>query len=308
LKPDVLTLDVEMPRMDGLSFLKRLMHYHPLPVVVISSIAPSGCKVALEALRLGAVEVLGKPGGPHSVEELRRQLLAAVRAAANARIRARQITDNTPEPVKPASASFSNRALVVIGASTGGVEAIREVLLHLPAHFPPLLVVQHIPRGFSRSLAEHLDRICPLEVREAGDTNELSPGRVLIAPGDSHMEVRGLNGNRCVVLTQAPPLNHHRPSVDVLFRSAAKYGAKHVVGVLLTGMGSDGAQGLLDLRQGGARTIAQDEESSVVYGMPAEAVRLGAVQTVLPLKDIAAGIVNALAQPAAAKSPAALVY
>ena len=300
LKPDVLTLDLEMPRMDGISFLRRLMHFHPLPVVVISSIAENGSDVAMEALRLGAVEVLAKPGGPYSVEDLGERVVDSVRAAARARVKARRESEDAPEipatPVRFESLQFSSNALVGIGASTGGVEAIRDVLVQLPANFPPVLVVQHLPRAFSRSLVEQLNRSCTLEVKEAQETNELAAGQVLIAPGERHMEVRYVGAKRAAVLSCTPPVNRHRPSVDVLFRSMAKAGARNSVGVLLTGMGSDGAEGLLAMRQGGAATIAQDRQSSVVYGMPAEAVRLGAAEVVLPLKDIAGGIVRAISR------------
>jgi two-component system chemotaxis response regulator CheB len=299
LKPDVLTLDIEMPRMDGLNFLKRLMHFHPLPVIVISSIATAGCEVALESLRLGAVEVLAKPGGPYTVEDLGPQVVQAVRAAGRARVKAGRPPDEpqeAPAPKPPRASSpnqsFTSNAVVVIGASTGGVEAIREVLIHLPANFPPVLVVQHIPRAFSAALAAHLNRACALEVREARDTEEVLPGQVLIAPGDRHMEIRFVGSQRMAVLTNNLPVNRHRPSVDVLFHSLAKVGARGAVGVLLTGMGADGAEGLLALRKGGAATIAQDEQSSVVYGMPAEAAHMGAAEVVLPLKDIANGIMR----------------
>jgi two-component system chemotaxis response regulator CheB len=298
LKPDVLTLDLEMPRMDGISFLRRLMHFHPLPVVIISSIAESGSAVALEALRLGAVEVLAKPGGPYSVEDLGERVVDSVRAAARARIQSRREEETPHPPVSFENLHFSSNALVGIGASTGGVEAIHDVLVQLPNNFPPILVVQHLPRAFSRSLVEQLNRTCALEVKEAQETNELLPGQVLIAPGERHMEVRHAGVKRAAVLSSTPPVNRHRPSVDVLFRSMAKAGARNSVGVLLTGMGSDGAEGLLAMRQAGAATIAQDRQSSVVYGMPAEAARLGAAELVLPLKDIPGGIVRAITKRA----------
>jgi two-component system chemotaxis response regulator CheB len=296
LKPDVLTLDLEMPRMDGISFLKRLMHFHPLPVVVISSIAEGGSEVALEALRLGAVDVLAKPGGPYTVEDLGEQVLHSVRAAARARIKGRREEEVRHPPVCFENLHFSSNTLVGIGASTGGVEAIHDVLVQLPINFPPILVVQHLPRAFSRSLVEQLNRTCALEIKEARETNELVTGRVLIAPGERHLEVRYEGAKRAAVLSCTAPVNRHRPSVDVLFRSMAKAGARNSVGVLLTGMGSDGAEGLLAMRRGGAATIAQDRQSSVVYGMPAEAVRLGAAEMVLPLKDIASGIVRAISK------------
>lgn len=308
LKPDVLTLDIEMPRMDGISFLKRLMYYHPLPVVIISSIATSGGAIALEALRLGAVEVLVKPGGSYSVEDLEDQIVSAVRAAGRAHVKTSRHTNDSPETLQQAPAltlPFSNRALIAIGASTGGVEAVREVLVRLPPNCPPVLVVQHIPPMFSTSLAEHLNRACSLDVKEAQETNELRTGCVLIAPGDRHLEIQFAGARRVAVLNSKPPVNRHRPSVDVLFHSVAKTGARTAAGVLLTGMGADGAAGLLAMRQAGAATIAQDEQSSVVYGMPGEAVRLGAAEAVLPLKEIASGIVRMLSTPAQAALPGA---
>jgi len=310
LKPDVLTLDVEMPRMDGLSFLRRVMHFHPLPVIVISSIATPGCAPALEALRLGAVEVIAKPGGPYSVEDLGVHLVRAVRAAAASRVKARRQLEDAgapPEPHPPHPPLVTNyqtdkQALVVIGASTGGVEAIREILTRLPPNMPPILIVQHIPPLFSRSLAEHLNRLCSLEVAEAVQAEPLISGRVLIAPGNRHMQLGTVQGKRCVLLNEAPPVNHHRPCIDTLFHSVARMGAKHCVAALLTGMGSDGAEGLLELRKAGAATIAQDESTSTVYGMPAEAVRLGAARVSLPLDEIACSIVRSLTALAAATS------
>jgi len=301
LQPDVITLDLEMPRMDGISFLKRVMRFHPLPVVVVSSIATDGGAVALEALRLGAVEVLAKPGGPYTVEDLGQQIVHAVLAAGRSRVQAlpahEESSSGAPSQGPQATLApvpFSSQAIVAIGASTGGVEAIREVLVRLPANFPPVLIVQHIPRAFSGPLAEHLNRACALEVREALDTCELLPGQAWITPGDRHMEVRHVGAKRLAILNSNAPVNRHRPSVDVLFHSLARAGARNAVGVLLTGMGADGAAGLLALRQAGAATIAQDEKSSIVYGMPAEAVRMGAAEAVLPLKDIASGIMLVL--------------
>jgi len=294
LKPDVLTLDLEMPRMDGLSFLKRLMRYHPLPVIVISSIAPAGCAVALEALRWGALEVLAKPGGPYSVEDLSRALAATVRVAASARL-PRPMASNGPviaPPHEPVPAG--DRSVIVIGASTGGVDAISQVLTRMPADSPPVLVVQHIPPVFSGALAERLNRVCRMEVAEAKHTDELRRGRVLIAPGGRHMQVAQVQGVPCVLLKDDPPVNYHRPSIDVMFQSAARIVGRQSIGVLLTGMGADGAEGLLAIRTAGGSTIAQDEESCVVYGMPAEAARLGAVDVVLPLREIAGGIMGAL--------------
>ena len=291
LKPDVVTLDIEMPRMNGLSFLRRLMHYHPTPVVVISSIASGD--VVEEALRLGAVEVLAKHGAPNAPVDLGAALVRAIRTAA---------AGKTSEP--PAPAWTEETGLIVIGASTGGVEAIRTVLSGLPPQSPPILVVQHIPKGFSAGMAEQLNHTCPMSVKEAGEVETLARGQVLLAPGDRHMELRRLEGKLQTRLTNAAPANHHRPSVDVLFHSVAKCGVKNLVAVLLTGMGSDGAQGLLALRNSGAKTIGQDKRTSVVYGMPGEAARLGAVQTVLPLPEIAGGILGAIRSAESKPAPA----
>jgi two-component system chemotaxis response regulator CheB len=295
LKPDVLTLDLEMPRMDGLSFLKRLMRYQPMPVIVISSIAPAGCAVALEALRLGALEVLAKPGGPYSVEDLSEVLAATVRAAASARLR-RPTAKYASSVTAPATdAAIADRSLVVIGASTGGVDAIREVLTRMPADSPPILVVQHMPPNFTAALAERLDRICAMKIAEARHGDHIQRGHVLIAPGGKHMvAARGDGRAPIVLLNEDPQENHFRPSIDVLFRSAARHFGRHTAGVLLTGMGADGARGLLEIRKIGGATIAQNEATCVVYGMPAEAVRLGAAEVVLPLREIAGGIVGGL--------------
>jgi len=295
LKPDVLTLDLEMPRMDGISFLKRLMRYYPLPVIVISSIAPAGCAVAMEALRLGALEVLAKPGGPYSVEELSSVLAATVRAAASARLQRPTAKYAAVAPV-PAleSGGGSDRSVILIGASTGGVDAIREVLTRMRADSPPVLVVQHMPPVFSAALAERLNRVCAMNVAEARPGDEVRRGRVLIAPGGKHMQIIRADGQARVALNEDPQENYHRPSIDVLFRSGAKHFGKHAVGVLLTGMGADGARGMLDIRKAGGATIAQNEETCVIYGMPAEAVRLGAAEAVLPLREIAGGIVGAV--------------
>ncbi len=306
LKPDVLTLDLEMPRMDGISFLKRLMRYHPLPVIVISSIAPAGCAVAMEALRLGALEVLAKPGGPYSVEELSGALAATVRAAASARLQrpTAKYAASASAPVAQAEGAGSDRSVIAIGASTGGVDAIREVLTKLRADTPPVLIVQHMPPVFSAALAERLNRVCAMNIAEAKHGDEVRRGRALIAPGGRHMQIIRADGQARVVLNDEAPENYHRPSIDVLFRSAAKHFGSHAVGVLLTGMGADGAKGMLEIRQAGGATIAQNEATCVVYGMPAEAVRLGAAEAVLPLREIAGGIIGALRRIAPDPVPA----
>ena len=295
LKPDVLTLDIEMPRMDGLTFLKKLMHYQPMPVVVISSLGQAGCQATLEALRLGAVEVLAKPGGPYSVGELRMDLAAKIRAAAAARLRRAPETPPTqPEPPPPAR-SLDGSAVIAIGASTGGTEAIQEVLTRMPADSPGIVITQHIPPVFSLAFANRLNEICPMQVKEARDGDTLGRGRALIAPGNFHMLVRKSPGGGFRVTVQdGPRVCYQRPSVDVMFSSVAEAAGSHAVGVLLTGMGSDGARGLLKMKQTGARTIAQDETSCVVFGMPKEAIRLGAADQVASLSRVPAAILGQL--------------
>ncbi len=301
LHPDVVTLDIEMPRMDGLTFLKRLARYHPIPVIVISSLAQASSQSALEAMRSGAVHVLAKPGGPYSVGELRLDLAHHVRAAAEAGAR-RRLTPPAPVPcddhAAPASTSkpcpifkgASPDSLIAIGASTGGTEALQHVLVQLPENIPAIVIAQHIPAGFSLAFANRLNQLCKFEVKEAVDGDLAQPGRALIAPGDFHMLIRKNGpGYRAVVKT-GPRVCYQRPSVDVLFDSVADAAGGKAIGVILTGMGNDGAHGLLQMKQKGARTLAQDEASCVVFGMPREAIQLGAVDHILPLKDMARGI------------------
>jgi two-component system, chemotaxis family, protein-glutamate methylesterase/glutaminase len=290
LKPDVLTLDIEMPRMDGLTFLKKLMHYQPMPVVVISSLGQAGCQATLEALRLGAVEVLAKPGGPYSVGELRMDLATKIRAAAAAHLSGPPETPpskpEVPSPLPP----FDTATVVAIGASTGGTEAIQEVLTRLPANSPGIVITQHIPAVFSLAFANRLNEICPMEVKEAQDGDMLKCGRALIAPGNFHMLLRKSPGGFRVSVQDGPRVCYQRPSVDVMFSSVAEVAGSRAVGVILTGMGSDGARGLLKMKQAGARTIAQDEASCVVFGMPKEAMRLGAADQVASLNRVPAAI------------------
>jgi two-component system chemotaxis response regulator CheB len=298
LRPDVLTLDIEMPRMDGLTFLKKLMHFHPIPVVVISSLTQPSCRIAVEALELGAVEVLAKPGGPYSVGELRHTLAAKIRAAAVSRVRRSQSIDDEavvkkPLAAAPAHSSLSSTTVIAIGASTGGTEAIVAVLTKLPASSPGVVIAQHIPPQFSRAFANRLNEICPLEVKEAEDGDVVCPGRVLVAPGDFHMLLRNTGGRYSVNVKTGPKVCYQRPSVDVLFSSVSGAIGNRAIGVLLTGMGADGAQGLLKIRNAGGRTIAQDEATCVVFGMPREAILLGAAEQVLPLLQIANGILRA---------------
>lgn len=308
LRPDVITLDIEMPRMDGLTFLKKLMRFHPLPVVVISSLGQASSSAALEALQSGAVEVVAKPGGPYSVTELRNELAYKIRAAAQAHL-TRDTQRDSPRIAEPAAAPHPYRsgdaAIIGIGASTGGVEALRRVLVELPAEMPPIMVVQHIPAVFSAEFARRLDKICRIRVKEAVDGDPLVPGLALIAPGNFHLTVRKLGGQpgasyRAVVCDGAQ-VQYQRPSVDVLFESLAQQAGREALGVILTGMGADGAAGLLAMKRAGARTIAQNEATCVVFGMPREAIRLGAVDEILPLDQIAAAVVRLARIPQASE-------
>ena len=294
LQPDVLTLDIEMPRMDGLTFLKRLMHHHPMPVIVISSLGHASCQATLEALRLGAVEVLVKPGGPYSVGELRIDLANKIRAAASARLRGQDVAPKVAPPPTAEVARpkvFRPGTLVAIGASTGGTEAIQEVLTRMPANSPGIVITQHIPAVFSRAFAERLNQICSMEVKEASDGDTVASGRVLVAPGNFHMLVRKAPNGYRVEIKDGPKVCYQRPSVDVMFSSVSEAAGNQAIGVLLTGMGSDGAQGLTRMKKAGARTIAQDEQSCVVFGMPREAIRLGGADMVLPLARIPSAII-----------------
>jgi two-component system chemotaxis response regulator CheB len=299
LKPDVLTLDIEMPRLDGVSFLKKLMAQHPLPVIMISSLAESSARVVMDALEAGAVEVLAKPAGPASVGALRFSLAHKVRAAAVARLRTPAGISLAQSPrAKTACAGGPPLPLIAIGASTGGTEAIREVLETMGPDSPPILIVQHIPAGFSKAFADRMDRLTPLHVTEAKDGDPVEAGSVLVAPGDFHMTLqRGSPMRVCV--KSGPLVWYQRPSVDVLFQSVSDVLGKRSIGVLLTGMGADGAEGLLSMKQAGATTIAQDEASCVVYGMPKEAVRIGAACRQLPLKKIAPALMELASRPPA---------
>lgn len=291
-KPDVLTLDLEMPRMDGLTFLDRLMTHFPLPVVVLSSLTEARSEMALRALELGAVDVVDKPGNglsdgfnSGSFQDLAQRIKVAALA------RPRRLREKTAAPLvwgeKRVEALPLSDKIVAIGASTGGTEALSEVLEPLPAHHPGILVVQHMPALFTQSFAERLNRACSMEVREARHRDEVKDGLILLAPGDYHMVLKHLDGKYFVECRQGPPVHHVRPSVDVLFHSVAQAAGARAVGVLLTGMGKDGAEGLYAMRQAGASTLGQDEESCVVYGMPREAAAMGAVSQVVALSKMA---------------------
>ena len=298
LNPDVLTLDIEMPRMDGITFLRKLMHFRPIPVVVISSLGAAACQASVEALRAGAVEVLCKPNGPQSVGALGNSLAETIRSAAVAKVHAnrnysasekgsQEARKSNPALALPALRTFSSNSVLAIGASTGGPAAVMEVLAGMPRNCPPIILVQHMPAVFTKHFAERLNNDCEIEVKEAEDGDMLLPGRALIAPGDYHMTLRSTPSGYGVRISQGPPVCFSRPSVDVLFSSVADVARGKSVAVVLTGMGSDGARGMLEMRQQGAMTIAQNEDTCVVYGMPKEAVRIGAAQSVLPLKQIA---------------------
>jgi len=288
LEPDVLTLDVEMPRMDGITFLRKLMRYHPMPVIVLSSLTPKGGKVALEALAAGAVEVISKPGPAYSVGEACKELIEKIRAASKARINTKTIVQEQSQmPPKRLSMVETTNKIFAIGASTGGVQALTRLLSALPANAPGTLVVQHMPARFTTSFAERLNNECAVNVSEAVDGDHVIPSRVLIAPGGLHMLLQRSGANYYVTVKDGPPVCRQKPSVEVLFNSVAKYAGANAVGAILTGMGNDGANGLLNMRQNGAHTIAQDEASSIVFGMPKEAIALGAAEKVVPLSDIA---------------------
>jgi two-component system chemotaxis response regulator CheB len=301
LQPDVVTLDLEMPRMDGLTFLRILQEHHPVPVVVVSSLTPHGSAKAMEAFEAGAVDVLAKPSGGWSIGGLAQQLAYHVKAAAQARRRIHRLEGDAASFVPVQSSApvgdFSARRIILIGSSTGGVEALRFLLPRLPDGLPPIAVVQHIPPNFSRLMAERLNELCPFEVREAVEGDELHPGLCLVAPGDYHLTLVPSGPGLRARLTQSPPVHFCRPSVDVLFRSAAEHAGAQAVAALLTGMGTDGARGLQALRAAGARTLAEDEESCVVFGMPKAAIELGVVDQVAPLHQMPQAILQALAQP-----------
>ncbi|MCX6619936.1 MAG: chemotaxis response regulator protein-glutamate methylesterase [Acidobacteria bacterium] len=294
LNPDVLTLDIEMPRMDGVSFLQCLMQSRPMPVIVISSLGQASCRAAIQALAAGAVEVLAKPGGPYSVGDLKTTLPAKLRAAAASGIRKPVAAVPATPAHRPAASTAASSSIIAIGASTGGTEAIQHVLLRLPGDTPATVIVQHIPAGFSRAFANRLNDTCPMRVKEAEDGDTLETGLALVAPGNFHMVLRRAGAGYRVQIKDGPMVCYQRPAVDVLFNSVAEAASKNAVGVLLTGMGSDGARGLLKMRDAGARTIAQNEASCVVFGMPREAIRVGAAGQVLALDRVASGILGAI--------------
>lgn len=294
LQPDVLTLDVEMPHMDGITFLEKLMRLRPMPVVMISSLTQRNAEATLRALELGAVDFVTKPanGLREHLAELADEIRAKVRMAAGARARIAPVEPATPPRVaQPAVARrATDERIIAIGASAGGTQAIMEILRRLPPDMPGIAIVQHMPPKFTALFAEHLNRSCALDVREATDGEKLLPGMARVAPGGRQMALKRENGGYLVRVYDGPAVNLHRPSVDVLFHAVAQMTAARSMGVLLTGMGSDGAQGLKAMHGAGAFTVAQDQASSVIFGMPDQAIRLGAVREVLALERIAARI------------------
>jgi two-component system chemotaxis response regulator CheB len=304
--PDVILLDVEMPRMDGLTFLQKIMSQHPMPVVICSSLAESGSDTALHALEYGALEIILKPrlGAKQFLEESRIRICDAVKAAAASHVKRlhigrRDIPPKLTADAVLAKARISRDAMlkttekvVVVGASTGGTEALKDFLIALPLDAPGIVIVQHMPENFTTAFSQRLDSICRISVKEAETNDTVIRGRALIAPGNHHLLLKRSGARYYVEIKEGPLVSRHRPSVDVLFRSAARYAGPNAVGVIMTGMGDDGAKGMLEMKEAGAVTIAQDEESCVVFGMPKKAIELGAVDRVLPLSAIAGAVLR----------------
>jgi len=298
--PDVITLDIEMPRMDGVTFLRKLMSQHPIPVVVVSSLAETGSETALRAMEYGAVDIILKPklGVKGFLEESRILICDAIKAAAKARVKRIAAHYEGPAPKLTADAviakartmamAATTEKVIAIGASTGGTEAVRVILEAMPLDSPGLVIVQHMPEHFTASFAKRLDYICRISVKEAETNDTVVRGRALIAPGNRHTLLKRSGARYYVEVKDGPLVSRHRPSVDVLFRSAAQYAGKNALGVIMTGMGDDGSRGLLEMREAGAHTVAQDEESCIVFGMPKEAIKRGAVEKVMPLDAIPA--------------------
>jgi two-component system chemotaxis response regulator CheB len=300
LNPDVLTLDVEMPEMDGLTFLEKLMRLHPMPVLMISSLTERGSDAALRSLELGAVDFLAKPklGIVEGIQEYADEIAGKIRVAYGTKIRSRNQGTHSALVALPALGNriSTTEKVIVVGSSTGGTEAIKELLIRMPADAPGILIAQHMPEAFTKSFANRLDGLCKIKVTEAEGNERVLPGHAYIAPGHSHLLLKRSGANYMTELSQAAPVNHHRPSVEVLFRSAAQNAGKNVIGVMLTGMGKDGAIGMLEMRQAGAYNLAQDEASCVVFGMPREAIAVGAVDEVVPIQEMTQRVLNRLVQ------------
>ena len=296
-----MTLDVEMPKMDGLTFLQKIMAGHPMPVVMVSSLTEAGCETTLRALEMGAIDFITKPtlDVQHGMEELAHQITSKVKAASLATIRKRvsnptSTTDRIHELAAQSAMLKTTDTIIAIGSSTGGTEALKDLLEVLPPNMPPIVMTQHMPEKFTKTFADRLNELCQITVKEAQDGDSVIPGQALLAPGGFHMELQRSGARYQVRITQDPPVNRHRPSVDVLFHSVAKYAGKNSLGVILTGMGNDGAAGMLEMKKAGAFNIAQDEDSCVVFGMPKEAIKSGGVDKILPLSEIASGTLSTL--------------
>ena len=305
LNPDVLTLDVEMPKMDGIDFLEKLMRLRPMPVVMVSTMTQEGAETTLRALELGAVDFVAKPklDVKRGMEESAAELIEKVRLAATARVRkvAAPATAGVAKPVLTLGSRAGTEKLIIIGASTGGTEAIKQVLLPMPPDAPGILITQHMPAGFTKSFAQRLDTLCKIRVKEAEDGERVLPGHAYIAPGDRHLLVKKSGANYVTALSDEGPVNRHRPSVEVLFRSAAQCVGANAIGVMLTGMGKDGATAMLEMKRAGAFNLAQDEASCVVFGMPKEAIAAGGVDEVLPLGGIAERVFTLLRESGAVR-------
>ncbi len=296
-KPDVLTLDIEMPRMDGITFLRKLMQFHPMPVIIVSSLTANGSQLAISAMEYGAIEVLSKPGAAYTVGDIAESLTAKVKAAAQMDM----ACYNRAAKISTDSKAFNTltkttNKILAIGASTGGTVAIESILRVLPANAPGTVITQHMPQYVTKRFSERLNGISPMEVREAETGDSVIPGVALVAPGNYHLLLRRSGARYHVQVKNGPPVNRHRPSVDVMFRSVAKAAAKSALGVILTGMGGDGAKGMLEMRNAGAETLAQDEKSCVVFGMPKVAIEMGSVCQVLSLDKIPQRIIQLLQQ------------
>lgn len=301
LNPDVLTLDVEMPRMDGLTFLEKLMTARPMPVVMVSTLTEAGCDTTIRALELGAVDFFAKPkfDMARGMRSMARGLVSKVKVAASAKIASRRPAarkgDAALPPLRPSAMIKTTDRVIAIGASTGGTEALRALLLNLPPDTPPILITQHMPAVFTKTFADRLNQQCRLTIKEAEEGDRLIAGHVLIAPGDFHMGLSRSGARYQVYIDQTARVNRHRPSVDVLFRSVAKCAGKNAIGIILTGMGGDGAAGMREMKDAGAYNIAQDEASCVVFGMPKVAVEMGGVDEISPLPEIAKRLFKQLA-------------
>lgn len=296
LEPDVITLDIEMPRMDGITFLRKLMRYHPIPVIIVSSLTQSGSRLALEALSIGALEVISKPSTAYSVGDMSLQLADKIRAVASVRVQKREgdavKATSGKEQVPVRFLAETTNKIIAIGASTGGTEALRVVLTGMPLNSPGIVVVQHMPAQFTSSFAERLNSLCEIRVKEAEDGDTVSNGVALIAPGNFHMLLKRSGARYYANIKTGPLVHHQRPAVDVLFQSVSQYAGSNAIGIILTGMGADGAAGLKSMKDAGAGTIAQDEASCVVFGMPKVAIETGAVDKVVSLDKITRTALN----------------